>query len=104
LLDRALAVAGGERPPEDWTPELNLGLRACIPAAYVPEEEIRLNLHARLARARSVREIEGLDAEIEDRFGTPPEGVSSLFALARLAQACRLLGIAKSTQAYRLSP
>jgi transcription-repair coupling factor (superfamily II helicase) len=95
LLERALAVTRGERPPEDWTPELNLGVRARIPAAYVPEEEIRLNLYARLARARSVREIEGLGAEIEDRFGTPPDEVFYLLALARLAQACRLLGIAK---------
>jgi hypothetical protein len=43
----------------------------------------------------SVREIEGLAAEIEDRFGTPPDEVAFLLALARLAQTCRMLGIAK---------
>jgi transcription-repair coupling factor (superfamily II helicase) len=95
LLQRALAVAGGEQPPKDWTPELNFGVHAGLPAIYVPEEEIRINLYARLARARSARVIENFAAEIEDRFGAMPDEVASLLALARLARVCRLLGIAK---------
>jgi transcription-repair coupling factor (superfamily II helicase) len=95
LLQRAMAVVRGEDPPEDWTPELNFGLRAGIPASYVAEDEIRLNLYARLAQARAAREIEDFAAEIEDRFGPIPDEVSNLLALARLAHSCRLLGIAK---------
>ncbi|MFL5266557.1 MAG: DEAD/DEAH box helicase [Stellaceae bacterium] len=95
LLQRALAVAHGEGPPEDWTPELNFGLRAGIPASYVAEDEIRLNLYARLMQARSGREIEDFAAEIEDRFGPIPELTSNLLALARLARSCRSLDIAK---------
>jgi transcription-repair coupling factor (superfamily II helicase) len=95
LLQRALAVAHGEGPPEDWTPELNFGLRAGIPASYVAEDEIRLNLYARLMQARSGREIEDFAAEIEDRFGPIPELTSNLLALARLARSCRSLDITK---------
>jgi transcription-repair coupling factor (superfamily II helicase) len=95
LLQRALAVARSEGPPEDWTPELNFGLHASIPASYVAEVEIRLNLYARLAQARTVREIEDFAAEIEDRFGPMPGEVSNLLDLARLARSCRLLNISK---------
>ena len=95
LLQRALAVARGNPLPEDWNPELNFGVRATIPAAYAADEEIRLNLYARLARLRDPNAVEEFAAEIEDRFGAMPEEVLHLLALARLAQACRSLGIAK---------
>jgi transcription-repair coupling factor (superfamily II helicase) len=96
LLQRALAVARGEPPPdENWTPELNFGVHAAIPPAYVPDEEIRLDLYARLARVHRADEIESFAVEIEDRFGPLPEEVSHLLALARLAEACRSLAITK---------
>ena len=84
-------MAHGEGPPEDWTPELNFGLRAGIPASDVTDDEMRLNLYARLTQARSGREIEDFAAEIEDRFGPIPELTSNLLALARLARSCRSL-------------
>jgi transcription-repair coupling factor (superfamily II helicase) len=95
LLQRALAVVRGNPLPEDWNPELKFNVRAGIPAAYVADEEIRLNLYARLARLRDPNAIEEFAAEIEDRFGAMPEEVVHLLALARLAQACRSLAVAK---------
>jgi transcription-repair coupling factor (superfamily II helicase) len=95
LLQRALAVARGNPLPEDWTPELNFGVHAAIPPAYAADEEIRLNLYARLARLRDLNQIEEFAAEIEDRFGAMPEDVVHLLALARLARVCRSLGVAK---------
>jgi transcription-repair coupling factor (superfamily II helicase) len=95
LLQRALAVARGEPLPEDWNPELNFGLHAGIPATYVADEEIRLNLYARLARLRGFGAINEIAAEIEDRFGAMPDEVSWLLALAGLAGRCRPLGIMK---------
>jgi transcription-repair coupling factor (superfamily II helicase) len=95
LIQRALAVARGNPVPEDWNPELNFNVRAGIPAAYAADEEIRLNLYARLARLHDLNAIEEFAAEIEDRFGAMPEDVVHLLALARLGQACRSLGVAK---------
>ncbi len=95
LLRRALALARGKPLPEDWRPELNFEVHAGIPAAYAADEEIRLNLYARLARLRGPNAIEEFAAEIEDRFGAMPEEVLHLLALARLAQACRSLGVAE---------
>jgi len=93
LLARALAVARGETPPDDWRPELQLGLSAFIPEDYVPEEEVRIALHRRIAAARSRADLENLGAEIEDRFGAPPEPLQRLLALAWLRRRARRLGV-----------
>jgi transcription-repair coupling factor (superfamily II helicase) len=94
LLELALMEAKG-LPAEDWTPEIALGLAATVPAAYVPEPEIRLSLYTRVLRLRDAEAIEALAAEVEDRFGAPPEPVAALFTLGRLRAACRQLGIAR---------
>ena len=86
-------LARGETIPPEWTPEVNLGCEATIPAAYIPEPEVRLNLYHRIARAASAREVVALAEEIADRFGGRPPELDRLLVLARLAVACRLRGV-----------
>ncbi|HVL71708.1 MAG TPA: TRCF domain-containing protein, partial [Beijerinckiaceae bacterium] len=93
LLSRAVRVARGEAVPEEWTPQVNAG-EGAIPAAYVPEPELRLNLYARLARLAG-DEVEALRDELEDRFGPLPEEAARLLALADLRRRCRELSIAR---------
>jgi transcription-repair coupling factor (superfamily II helicase) len=95
LLGRALARARGEEPEPEWTPDINLGASAFIPQDYVPEPEVRLNLHARLARLASLDEVEAFSEELEDRFGPPPDTVDGLLVRAQTAIFCREMGIAK---------
>ncbi|HEY0352907.1 MAG TPA: TRCF domain-containing protein, partial [Enterovirga sp.] len=93
LLERALIAARGETPPEEWTPELNIGVSGRIPPDYIPEAEVRVNLYARIARSA------GADsetrAEIEDRFGPVPDELANLIALTRLKHSCRRLGVSR---------
>ena len=93
LLERALKKARSESVDEDWSPELRLGATGAFPADYVPEEEVRLNLYARLAELTSEEEIADFREEIADRFGPPPLSVGRLFELALLKCRCRGLGI-----------
>jgi transcription-repair coupling factor (superfamily II helicase) len=95
LLDRALERARGGNPKPDRTPDINLGPTAFIPADYVPEPEVRLNLYARLTRLGSLDEVEAFAEEIEDRFGQPPSVIDELLAHARLAILGRALGAEK---------
>jgi transcription-repair coupling factor (superfamily II helicase) len=81
--------ARGETPAEEWEPELNLGTTGCIPAEYVPEAEVRINLYARVAALDSGEGIDGLAEEIEDRFGDPPPPVERLLWIARIRHLCR---------------
>src|SRR4051794_2332163 len=93
LLERALKTARGEQVEQDWSPDLRLGLTGMFPADYVPEEDVRLNLYARLAELASEAEIGGFREEIADRFGPLPLSVVRLFELALLKCRCRALGI-----------
>jgi transcription-repair coupling factor (superfamily II helicase) len=98
LLDRALAVARGETPPEAWSPSLALGIDAFVPLEHVPEEAQRVDVHARLGRMlreHDLAAVEALEDELEDRYGPAPEPLQNLFALARISARCRRLGIAR---------
>jgi transcription-repair coupling factor (superfamily II helicase) len=92
LLKRALR---GETYADDWTPELNIGLAGSIPAEYVHEPEVRINLYARIARMDASESIDDLEEEIEDRFGPIPEALGNLLRLTGLRQICRRMGIAR---------
>jgi transcription-repair coupling factor (superfamily II helicase) len=92
LLKRALR---GETYADDWTPELSIGLTGSIPAEYVHEAEVRINLYARIARMDGSESIDDLEEEIEDRFGPLPEALACLLRLTNMKQICRRLGIAR---------
>jgi transcription-repair coupling factor (superfamily II helicase) len=94
LMAKAIARTRG-KPVEDWSPEVRIGPVGRIPKDYVPEEEIRINLHARLHRLGDIAGLDSLEDEIADRFGPVPDEVMSLLATARIRVLCRALGIAK---------
>ncbi|HEX8443649.1 MAG TPA: DEAD/DEAH box helicase [Allosphingosinicella sp.] len=94
LLGQALRAARGEHV-DDWTPELHLGLAGRLPEDWIPEEEIRINLYARIARLASTTDLDALGEELEDRFGSLPPEVQDLIALAQVRQLARAASIAR---------
>ncbi len=82
------------QPDERWDPEVTVAVPHCIPAAYIPEEELRIGLHRRIARTREAGELDALREEMEDRFGPLPDPVERLLSIASLRCRCRSLGIA----------
>jgi transcription-repair coupling factor (superfamily II helicase) len=95
LLQRALKQAEGEAPEADWTPEVHVGVHGSIPRDYIPEEEVRLNVHAKLAAAADAWALAAVEAELADRFGAFPREISNLLALAEIRVLCRELGVSR---------
>jgi transcription-repair coupling factor (superfamily II helicase) len=95
LLDRALAHAKGGSAAEEHAVDLNLDVMGLIPADYVSDPEIRINLYARLGRLCDERQIDDFAEEIDDRFGPFPPGVATLLDLARLRVMARRFGIVR---------
>uniref|UniRef100_UPI003101919E TRCF domain-containing protein n=1 Tax=Neorhizobium sp. EC2-8 TaxID=3129230 RepID=UPI003101919E len=95
LLERAVAALGKREAGEARRATVNLGLTGIIPEDYVTDPAVRLSLYARLLRATSVREIDDLEEEFDDRFGDVPGDVLSLLRLTRLQVAAGRLGIAR---------
>ncbi len=100
LYTRLLALAvreqrraqGLELPPElhisdqeNWlVVNVDLPLSIGIPMEYVPDQNLRLRLYRRLADLKSETELDALQEEFHDRFGTPPEQVLDLFYQTRV--------------------
>ena len=94
LLERALCSANRtKRSNEPANVAVNIGVAGRLPADYIPDATVRLNLYARLFRIRSSSEIEVLGEEFEDRFGEMPEPVTILLRLEKLKIAASRLGI-----------
>jgi transcription-repair coupling factor (superfamily II helicase) len=94
LLEDALRTERGETV-ERWTPELQLGIEGRLPPEWIPEEDLRITLYARLGRLRSDAELDAFEAELEDRFGELPEEALLLMSIARVRERARGLNIAR---------
>ena len=92
LFGRALRLARGEHV-DDWVPELHLEVGGCLPATWIPEEEIRLSLYGRLARLDDVAALDRFEAELEDRFGTIPGPAHHLLLTTRIRLRAHAAGI-----------
>lgn len=94
LFEAALRQAQG-KDPGLWAPDLNLGDTGGLPAAWIPEPDIRLGLYVRLARIRDEGELTSFEEEISDRFGAPPAPAVRLLAAARVGMLARSAGVAR---------
>ena len=87
MIDEAVRTADAEgRPEGDGFAEpvrLDVNVDAYVPAAYIPYEQAKIDVHRRIASALEVAELERLRDELSDRFGPVPEPVENLLALQR---------------------
>lgn len=94
LLTHALRAVRGEPAPRPL-PEINLGGGLCLPADWIPEAAIRLRLYVRLSRTETIADLDAIEAELEDRFGTIPAPACDLLAMLRVRVIARAAGIAR---------
>jgi transcription-repair coupling factor (superfamily II helicase) len=85
MIDEAVGTAGegeaGEEAPEPV--RLDVPVDAYLPAAFIPFEAAKIDVHRRVAAAREPGELRAIRDELEDRFGPPPPQVENLLALQR---------------------
>lgn len=74
---------------------LKLGASYLIPASYVPDEALRLQLYRQLAAATNPEALEACSAELRDRFGAHPTDVAALLQVVGLRNRSAALNIAK---------
>jgi len=83
---------GGEPPPAEI--KIELPVDAHLPHEYVPGERLRLEAYKKLATVQDAAGLAEIEAELQDRYGTPPEPVRNLFAVARLRTVARKAEVA----------
>ncbi|HAJ45088.1 MAG TPA: transcription-repair coupling factor, partial [Alphaproteobacteria bacterium] len=80
---------------ETWSPQINVGAAVLIPESYVPDLNVRLTLYRRLSEIADEQEIEGLGAELIDRFGPLPDEVRTLLRIITIKRLCRIAQVEK---------
>src|SRR4051794_19046027 len=86
MIDEAVAEAAGAKGDGEEAPEpvrLDVPVDAYLPAAYIPFEAAKIDVHRRIAAARAPGELRAIRDELGDRFGPPPPEVENLLALQR---------------------
>ncbi len=95
MLEEAVRKMKGEDDgPAHGTTVINLGISVRIDDSYIPEENQRLRMYKRIAGAMDYAALNDVRAELEDRYGKPPESVLNLLAAGEIRLHCELLGIA----------
>jgi transcription-repair coupling factor (superfamily II helicase) len=59
-------------------------IQARIPAAYIGETRLRIDLYRKLAMADSAQALRGIEAELADRFGKPVPEVRTLLLVTEI--------------------
>ncbi|MEL7737504.1 transcription-repair coupling factor [Citromicrobium bathyomarinum] len=99
LEDAILAAKAGEmgleKPAEDFSPQITVDAPIMIPEDYVPDLAVRMALYRRLNQASDKVEIEGLAAEMIDRFGELPSATQNLVRLIEIKHQAIEANIAK---------
>jgi transcription-repair coupling factor (superfamily II helicase) len=93
LLDEAIRELDTER--EETPPEVYLELEytGYIPEGYIDEAEEKMEVYKKIASIVSEEELEGVTAELLDRFGPLPEELQSLLGIAEIRILCKKLYI-----------
>jgi len=68
---------------------IELPIPALLPERYVPETRLRLQIYRRLAQLTSMAEIDEIEQELADRFGTLPSEARNLVYQLRLKALAR---------------
>lgn len=89
LEDAILAAKAGDMglqrdSREGLSPQITVDAPIMIPDDYVPDLAVRMALYRRLNDARDKAEIEGLAAEMIDRFGELPDATQNLIRLMEI--------------------
>ncbi len=105
MLEEAVRESRGETIEEEApSTAIDLGLPMSIPTDYISNANLRMEIYRKISASDSLTE-EGsaarLLAELEDRFGPPPDSVRTLLDVAALKQLAESLRVQSITAKRR---
>jgi transcription-repair coupling factor (superfamily II helicase) len=94
LVGEAVAdFRGDSAEAEVGDVKVDLPVDANLPVEYLPGERLRLEAYRALASATTDDAVDGVRAELIDRYGPIPAQVENLLAVARFKVLCRRFGV-----------
>ncbi|HEX3273257.1 MAG TPA: transcription-repair coupling factor [Gemmatimonadales bacterium] len=93
LEETVKALRGQGTTEQPAPPDVVLDRPAHLPDGFVPDDDVKLDLYRRLARATASGDIDGLRDELRERFGPLPPEAETLLDMARLRALGAVLGL-----------
>jgi len=93
MLRREIDELQGQAAPQVSDVKIELPVNAYIPAGYISEENVRLEVYRSIAEAHTHEEIAEAAEAVTDRFGALPPPVANLIDVARLRSRASERGI-----------
>ena len=78
LLDEAVRELKGEKIPKQPEIKMEFDLDIYIPQSYISDSQQRVEIYRKLSEAKSIEEVDIVEAELSDRFGGPKKEVQDL--------------------------
>ena len=107
LVGEAVAEYRGQDVEPEPEVRIELPVDAHLPTDYIESERLRLEMYKRLAEVRAEADIKAVEAELHDRYGSPPSEVLNLIEVARfrlLARSAELTEIVGQGRFIRFAP
>ncbi len=97
MIGEAVSDFKGEKHDSPAELKLELPIDAHIPATYLDSERLRLEAYHKLSASSgetgTIRQLEAILSELEDRYGKAPEPVKNLLEVTELRQFANRLGL-----------
>ncbi len=104
MLREAVSEVRGEPVPAHPEVRVDLPVAAFLPEEYVPQVDERVLMYRRIAAVSSPEALEGITADLQERFGAPPMAARELLAIARIKVLAAEVGVnTVSLARHRLS-
>lgn len=87
MLNQAIGVLKGETPKEEFETKVDLLCDAFVPASYIKNESLKMDIYKRIAGIETKEEYEDMQDELLDRFGDIPTQVENLLQVVLLKAA-----------------
>lgn len=95
LLAEEVSLLQGQPSPRTMDIHIDLPIDAFIPADFIAEEKVRVEVYRQMAMVKSLTEVEDIKQSMRDRFGLLPLPVQKLIDVAKLRMLAGQVGINK---------
>jgi transcription-repair coupling factor (superfamily II helicase) len=95
MLQEAIKEVQGQEIPQVEDAQVDIPLTAFIPADYITDQGQKMDAYRAVAAASSKRELNQIEAEWSDRYGTVPPPAQQLLQVMELKQIAKSLGFSR---------
>jgi transcription-repair coupling factor (superfamily II helicase) len=94
LREEVERLTGAEPPKAPLEPRIELDGAAFLPEEYIEDSHTRLQVYQRIARSRTLAEVDRMAVELRDRFGPIPDPAAMVLRMMLCRLAARTAGVA----------